>query len=204
MLFSHAGGFKRGSDEEVTRIAHHHSDMQQVIAGSTRRNRIRHHFGDSRRFPEPPCLSTAAPSRNCATIPVGRPGGTLLECAFKLALTASLAFALAAWPRQLDAFSVAMCAGRGVEMEATFGVVVKLGRSGLQGAKVEIKASTTDGLFVTELTDKAGRALIRTLPPGDYWISVTYLGVSAGDHCFHVRARSSSAAKSTLRYRWGD
>ena len=45
---------------------------------------------------------------------------------------------------------------------------------------------------------------MRRLAPGDYWITVSYLGVIAGEQCFHVLSRPSMAAKATLRYRWGD
>jgi hypothetical protein len=136
--------------------------------------------------------------------PLDGTGEKTLKSPSKLVWITSFALALAVWPRELDGCSVAMCAGRGVEMEANVGVVVKLGRNGVQGATIEIKASTTDRLFATERTDKSGRVTIKKLPPGDYWISVTYLGVSAGDDCFHVRPRSSNGAKATLRYRWGD
>jgi hypothetical protein len=89
-------------------------------------------------------------------------------------------------------------------MEANFSVVVRLVRTNLEGAKVEITSSNADRPTITELTDRSGRARIRKLSPGDYWINVSYLGVSAGGQCFHVRAESSSAARSALRYRWGD
>jgi len=88
-------------------------------------------------------------------------------------------------------------------MEANFRVIIKLGRTGLHGAKVEITALPTGRLIVTELTESSGRAVIKKLPRGDYHISVSYLGVTAGDLCFHVQAQSSVSARSTLRYRWG-
>ena len=59
-------------------------------------------------------------------------------------------------------------------------------------------------MISAQLTDRSGRVSIRKLAPGDYWITVSYLGVIAGEHCFHVLSRPSMAAKATLRYRWGD
>jgi len=88
-------------------------------------------------------------------------------------------------------------------MEATFRIIIKLGRTGLNGAKVEITALPADRLIVTERTDSSGRATIKKLPRGEYHIRVSYLGVTAGADCFHVRAQSSALARSTLRYGWG-
>ena len=91
-----------------------------------------------------------------------------------------------------------MCAGR------TLQVVVKLGRVGLTGARIEIKAVATGVVISAQLTVRSGRVSMRRLAPGDYWITVSYLGVIAGEQCFHVLSRPSVAAKTTLRYRWGD
>jgi hypothetical protein len=89
-------------------------------------------------------------------------------------------------------------------MEATFRIMIKLGRTGLHGAKVEITALPAGRPIVTELTDSSGRATIKKLPRGgEYHIRVSYLGVTAGEDCFHVRAQSSASARSTLRYGWG-
>jgi hypothetical protein len=88
-------------------------------------------------------------------------------------------------------------------MEANFRIMIKLGRTGLHGAKVEITALPPGRLIVTELTDSSGRATIKKLPWGEYHIRVSYLGVTAGDECFHVRAQSSASARSTLRHGWG-
>ena len=106
-------------------------------------------------------------------------------------------------PHQAKACSGAVCDTQRVEMEANFRVIIKLGRTGLHGAKVEITALPTGRLIVTELTESSGRAAIKKLPRGDYHIRVSYLGVTAGDECFHVQAQSSASARSTLRYRWG-
>lgn len=127
-----------------------------------------------------------------------------MRCGSKSLWVASLAVGLLVWSRPLQACSVAMCAGRGVEIEPNFAVVVKLQRAGLTGAKVEIKDSGAGSIVRTELTDRSGRATIKKLPPGDYWITVSYVGIIAADHCFHVGTQSSTAAKATLRYRWGD
>ena len=69
--------------------------------------------------------------------------------------------------RPSRACSVAMCAGR------TLQVVVKLGRAGLAGAKIEIKAVATGVVISAQLTDRSGRLSMRRLAPGDYWITVS-------------------------------
>jgi hypothetical protein len=110
---------------------------------------------------------------------------------------------VAASPPSLLSCSVAMCAGRGVEMTPDFVVVVKLERNGLPEAKVEVESYSSHQVSFAELTDPSGKAKFRKLPSGDYWISVTYLGISADGQCFHVRARSSMSARTSLHYRWG-
>jgi len=116
---------------------------------------------------------------------------------------AVLTLAVICCPPRSKACSVAMCDSQRVEMEANFRVVMKLGRTALHGARVEITPLSAGRLSVTELTDRSGRATIKELARGAYHIRVSYLGVTAGDECFHVRAQSSASARSTLRYRWG-
>ncbi|MEQ1887394.1 MAG: hypothetical protein ABL967_20190 [Bryobacteraceae bacterium] len=53
-------------------------------------------------------------------------------------------------------------------------------------------------------TDEEGKIRKISLPPGDYWISVEYLGISAGNECFQVFDRETIHAKSKLKYEWGD
>lgn len=89
-------------------------------------------------------------------------------------------------------------------MRSSFAVYVTLDNKPLPGVKVEIHRSDTELPYVQQLTDTAGRVSVRTLPPGEYWIAVKCLDISAGYHCFHVRAHSSLLAKGRLNYPMGD
>jgi hypothetical protein len=72
-----------------------------------------------------------------------------------------------------------------MEVSRDFTAVVKLERQPLAGVSVEIRTPAMDQPF-TGLTDATGKARFRGLPAGDYWISVTYMGLSAGYHCFRI------------------
>jgi hypothetical protein len=135
---------------------------------------------------------------------LGERGSTVSARTSAISLAVWAILIVGVFPSSLLSCSVAMCAGRGVEMAPDFVVVVKLERNGLPGAKVEVEASNTHQVSIAKLTDSSGKAKFRELPSGDYWISVTYLGISAGGQCFHVRPRPSMAARSSLHYRWGD
>jgi hypothetical protein len=112
--------------------------------------------------------------------------------------------AFAGLPRYSLACSLSGCSNRGVEVGHDLTAVVRLERKPLAGVTVEIHQSNTDSPYFTGLTDVGGKLVILKLAAGDYWISVKYLGISAGYHCFHVLRHSTLRAKSRLNYNWGD
>ncbi len=117
----------------------------------------------------------------------------------------ALLFTAFLWsPPASQACSLVSCLNRGKEVSRDFTVVVKLEKHPLAGVSVEIRTPAKDQPYFTGLTDATGKARIRGLPTGDYWISATYMGISAGYHCFHVLSNSSLRAKGHLNYKWGD
>ncbi len=101
--------------------------------------------------------------------------------------------------------SVAMCGGGGIEIvpDATIKVIHQ-GRP-LAGASITISRSGPDDKTVfTGKTDVNGSLNMSRLTPGEYWLNVEFLGISAAYHCFHVRSRPSWRSKRKLKYKWGD
>jgi hypothetical protein len=107
-------------------------------------------------------------------------------------------------PVTSHACSLLPCSNRSIEVQRDFIAIVKFAGRPLPGVSVEVRTSSSGQPYLTALTDAAGEARIRPLVPGDYWISVKYLEVSAGYHCFRVLPYSSLRAKGRLKYRWGE
>jgi hypothetical protein len=52
-------------------------------------------------------------------------------------------------------------------------------------------------------TDSLGEVQINKLQPGNYWLTATLLGFSAGETCFHVN-RKPFHPESSFDFTWGD
>jgi hypothetical protein len=96
-----------------------------------------------------------------------------------------------------------MCNGHGIEVNRNFVVSVKHEGKPLQGVTVKVTDGTAALRFSGE-TDSMGSLLITTLPPGDYWLDASFLGINAAYYCFHVSEHSSLRAKHRMKYEWGD
>ncbi len=117
-------------------------------------------------------------------------------------LVASVLFAI----HPVAACSLVGCLNDGIEMRGDFAVVVKHDGKPLNGVDLEVSgngiaAGTT---IRAAQTGRDGRAMITGLPPGEYWLNVKMLGISATYHCFHVAQRPTSKAKRRVSYDWGD
>jgi hypothetical protein len=80
-------------------------------------------------------------------------------------------------------------------------VIIKHQGTGLAGVAVHIKGN---GQEFTVLTNSSGRAYIKKLRPGDYWLDAQLLGINAAYECFHITSRPASKAKGEMSYDWGD
>ena len=102
--------------------------------------------------------------------------------------------------------SLAGCINGGIEVRGDFIVIVAHHGKPLESVDVEIKpiTSDSDGTRFSGSTDIDGKATIKNLAPGEYWLIASKLGIGAAYHCFHVSNRPSKTAKSTLKYAWGD
>ncbi len=107
------------------------------------------------------------------------------------------------------ACSTAACLGNGMAMRSNFQVVITHNGKPVVGAKVEIwsygpadedaKESSTN---LSMLTGNDGTTSIRDLKPGNYNISASYLGMFAGEDCFHIS--KERGAKDKISYEWGE
>ncbi len=100
--------------------------------------------------------------------------------------------------------SVAMCLGGGIEVNPQAAIRVFHRGSPLSGASVTISESGQEKAVLKGATDANGSFVISRLTPGEYWLNVEFLGISAALHCFHVGSRPSWRAKRKLKYEWGD
>lgn len=104
------------------------------------------------------------------------------------------------------ACSLVACIDNGPEFASRFDVRVKHDGRPLAGVKVQVLP--TSGSFETPLiqvmTSGDGSVMVDGLAPGNYWLSVEFLGISAAYHCFHVAERRSRKAEKALAYEWGD
>ena len=89
-------------------------------------------------------------------------------------------------------------------MSASFKVSVQFGGHPLEDAVLVIThtASLGEPVKWTYLTDRKGFAFVPDLPPGEYWMSGTYLGSGLTEMCFHVPP--SREGKGALKFHWGD
>lgn len=98
-----------------------------------------------------------------------------------------------------------MCLGGGSEVDPGATIEVIHQGSPLSGASVTVSRSGPDDRPVlTGRTGAKGKLDLSGLTPGEYWLSVDFLGISAALHCFHIDTRPSWRAKRRLKYEWGD
>lgn len=72
----------------------------------------------------------------------------------------------------------------------------------LAGSEVVIVDYRTQRQAVVADTDRDGKLLVRSLPPGEYGIEVTFRAVSLGGWCFHVRRQPSMHAGWAAKFDW--
>jgi hypothetical protein len=88
-------------------------------------------------------------------------------------------------------------------MNRNFVVAVKHEGKPLKGVTVKVTDASATLRFSAETTS-TGAASIAGLPPGDYWLDISFLGIGAGYECFHVSERPSRRAKQRVKFEWGD
>lgn len=101
------------------------------------------------------------------------------------------------------ACSLAACVDHGIEFNHTFELAFKHEGRALQGVAVKV-TDAADKLRFSSVTPAMGSRLLVSLPPGDYWLDATFLGIGAAYQCFHVSAVPSRRAKRRMSYEWGD
>lgn len=94
------------------------------------------------------------------------------------------------------------CAGRGREMPSHFTVKVSHNDKPLAGVSVDVLSG--DQKRFSGISSQPGTVRVTNLDPGDYWLIVQYLDISATYQCFHVEAHPSRAATKHLSFDWGD
>src|SRR5215510_10220676 len=104
---------------------------------------------------------------------------------------------------QLSACSLVACIDHGIEVRRDIAVVVRHEGKPLPGISVKITGDGGTTIF-SAVTAPDGMVHVSQLSSGDYWIDVTFLGIGAGYHCFHVKEQHSSKAKTRLTYDWGN
>lgn len=109
-------------------------------------------------------------------------------------------------PGPTTACSMQGCLGNGIEMRANFSVRVLIDGKPLPGVTVEVTSFGSQNAEVVFLgtTNADGIARVRKLTPGTYWLHTDFLGVSAGERCFHVSAHASWKTKRKITYDWAD
>lgn len=112
-------------------------------------------------------------------------------------------FLLCLFPLHGTACSLVGCLDHGIEMNRDFVVVVRHEGKPLKGVTVKVTDASAALRFSAETTS-TGAASISGLPPGDYWLDVSFLGIGAGYECFHVSERPSRHAKQRVKFEWGD
>jgi hypothetical protein len=106
-------------------------------------------------------------------------------------------------PVPTRACSAVACVDHGIEVRRDFVVVVKHQGRPLQGASVKVTDYAAAVRF-SGVTASDGAIHIAGLPPGDYWMDASLLGVNAAYHCFHVAEKTSWKAKRRMTYEWGN
>jgi hypothetical protein len=96
------------------------------------------------------------------------------------------------------------CIGGGVQVKPNFIVSVSHDEKPLAGVQVNIRAATGDDpkTWFASVTDGSGYVHADGLPPGEYWISRKFLGISAGEYCFQVRPKGQKPT-GKLEFEWG-
>jgi hypothetical protein len=94
-------------------------------------------------------------------------------------------------------------------MSASFRVHITTDDKTLPGVSVSVTSmvegddSETRRPALELQTDSLGEVQINKLQPGNYWITATLLGFSAGETCFHVNKKPLHP-KSSFDFTWGD
>jgi Carboxypeptidase regulatory-like domain len=104
---------------------------------------------------------------------------------------------------KLTACSISeICPHHGFAAARNFTVTVHHAGKPLPGALVKV-IPDDGGLDIAETTEAAGSILFENLPPGNYHLSVSMLGITSFYRCFHV-AKWALTANRTMTVNWGD
>jgi hypothetical protein len=96
-----------------------------------------------------------------------------------------------------------VCPHHGFEVANKFTVAIRHAGRPLKSALVEVILD--EGGNISKTTEATGVVLFENLPPGNYHISVSFLGIDAVYECFHVaKWKTARTAKRRLTYSWGD
>jgi hypothetical protein len=87
-------------------------------------------------------------------------------------------------------------------MRPDFTVLITHQGKPLPGVSIEITKAGSS--WFSERTATDGTVHVQNVPAGEYWLNTEKLGISAGGECFHVSDRTTSKAKRTFSYEWGD
>lgn len=98
--------------------------------------------------------------------------------------------------------SITGCSNNGIAVRSTFTVQLNHHNQPLPGASIRITGEKIKEEIVM-LSDEHGKALIKGLQPGTYWITTEYMGIGAGQRCFHV-APGLRRGKRKLLFSWGE
>jgi hypothetical protein len=118
----------------------------------------------------------------------------------KLAFAAAI-LALTVFPQLSSACSFS-CFDDGVGVQSSFKLRMTLDSKPLTGVDVVVKRSWDFGIVFSGMTGNDGTVEISGLPPGEYWIDATLLGLYSPG-CFYVKESSPAQAKDVLTLEWG-
>ncbi|MGC4051853.1 MAG: hypothetical protein QM757_21120 [Paludibaculum sp.] len=93
------------------------------------------------------------------------------------------------------------CKDGGPAFASSFTVKLQYERKPLRGGTVRILSS--DKIRFLGVTGDDGTLRVSSLPPGQYWMDVEFLGISADYHCFHISTHPTILAKRSSSYAWG-
>jgi hypothetical protein len=107
--------------------------------------------------------------------------------------------------RKLTACSISeICPHHGFAAAKNFTVTVQHAGKPLPGVLVKAIPDNIDELDIAGTTEAAGSILFENLPPGNYHLSVSMLGITSTYLCFHGAKWAALNAKRTMTVNWGD
>jgi phosphatidate phosphatase APP1 len=98
------------------------------------------------------------------------------------------------------------CSARSFQVQPVrpdFVVVVSHRSKAVPGVEVVVTPSPGGSAFFEVLTDENGRAEVRDLPFGEYWVAASYRGIEAGRELIQV-SRDAKKPKKQFDFQWAD